>query len=85
LKSRSFQFSSCHFRGFHFIFSRWDGVFGFHFVNFGGCFVFIKNSRVFKIFFGVRGVGDLLLWILRVLAFWSFGVFNFSSCHFVGL
>jgi hypothetical protein len=31
----------------------------------------------------VRGEGVLLLWILRVLAFWSFGLFNFSSCHFV--
>jgi hypothetical protein len=39
-----------------------DGVFEFHFVNFGGCFVFIQNKfKGFKKKIGVRGEGVLLL------------------------
>ncbi len=74
-KSKSFQFSSCHFRGLHFIFSRGNGVFGFHFVNSRGCFVFIKKVQGSLIFFLV------ILWVFIIIFVWRAGRV-ICSCEF---
>ncbi len=46
-----FNFLLVILRAFILFFSKGDWVFGFHFVNFGGCFVFIKKIRGSSIFF----------------------------------